>query len=234
MRGVLFHAACLEKHRKHCLEPPPRSNKRRSCDKEDDKDSSGKDPDTDRPDYQPRLEHHRGHQESVRVGYKSRKLRDGGGKTSPGRLAPHLRAAPLVRLGSLIIRIAFTWTPMLLESLAKGDTVHPFSVDQLDQIREVLAPKSFWGVNDGQPFHLDEIQYVASLAADNDSQFPIQLKGGVDLGVDSPTWNTPGIWPTKEEMRGMEWIEEDPPKTFSQGELPFGRTPQEGPGNHVS
>ena len=139
MCGVLFHAACLEKHRKHCLEPPPRSNKR-SGEGDDEKERRNKDPGTDRPDFQPRLEHRQGPEESVRVGYKSRKLRDGGGKTSPGRMAPHLRQAPLVRLGSLIIQMAFTWTPLLLDSLAKVDTKHPFSDEHLDNVRRVLAP----------------------------------------------------------------------------------------------
>ena len=108
--------------------------------------------------------------------------------------------------------MAFTWTPWLLDSLAKGDAKHPFSDEHLDKVRGVLAPAVHWGVDQGQPFHLEAIQHVATLAGDQDSQFPSLVKGRVDLGVDSPTWNTPGIWPTKEEMRGMEWVEEEPPK----------------------
>ena len=58
--GLLFHASCLEKHRKRCLEPAPRSCKRKGADGDDSEDVGAHYPGADRPDVQPRLEHHQG------------------------------------------------------------------------------------------------------------------------------------------------------------------------------
>ena len=45
---------------------------------------------------------------------------------------------------------------------------------------------------------------------DPDWEFPLTLKEGVPLGVSDPTLTSPGVWPTKEELKGEAWLGEDP------------------------
>ncbi|CAE8588429.1 unnamed protein product, partial [Polarella glacialis] len=40
-------------------------------------------------------------------------------------------------------------------------------------------------------------------AFDIDSEFPLELRHGVPLGVDEETLCSPGVWPTKEELKGQ-------------------------------
>ncbi|CAE7402536.1 ppsC, partial [Symbiodinium microadriaticum] len=40
---------------------------------------------------------------------------------------------------------------------------------------------------------------------DVDSGYPVTLKEGVPLGVDTPTLQSPGVWPLKSELIGEEW-----------------------------
>ena len=149
--------------------------------------------------------------QSVRIGYKVRPLRDGGGKYSPGRLSPPYRPYPLVRLGSVVLQIAMAWTPTFLASLQCDFKDHPFPAEAVTAVRQALAPPSMWEIAEGQPFCLDALSHLASLAGDPDWAFPQVLKEGVPLGVDEPTLHTPGVWPLKEELRGMLWEDEPPP-----------------------
>lgn len=54
----------------------------------------------------------------------------------------------------------------------------------------------------GQPFFLDHLRTMAKMANDPDSEYFEVLKHGVPLGVDIPPLRSPGIWPTKEELKG--------------------------------
>ena len=56
----------------------------------------------------------------------------------------------------------------------------------------------------GQPFYLSVMSHLAALAGDNDADFPKVLEEGVPLGMDSLTLRSPGIWPSKEELRGED------------------------------
>ena len=60
-------------------------------------------------------------------------------------------------------------------------------------------------------FLLNLVSHLASLAGDPDWEFPLTLKEGVPLGVSDPTLTSPGVWPTKEELKGEAWLGEDPP-----------------------
>ena len=187
--GLLFHAACRDEHAQHCspVDKPKKGRK-------------------DRPDHAPRPPEQDPHddEQTVRVGFKSRPLRDGGGKPSPGRQPPPRRRLPLLGIGSVILQLVFAELPLFQASLAMAKPTQPFSDQLLGSIREALAPPDKWGVTEGQPFHLDAIAHVAWLAGDPDWQFQDSLKSGVPLGVDDPPLCSPGIWPSKDEMRGME------------------------------
>ncbi|CAE8582263.1 unnamed protein product [Polarella glacialis] len=60
-----------------------------------------------------------------------------------------------------------------------------------------------WKVAKGQPFYLDLMTHTARKAFDMDSEFPLELRHGVPLGVDEETLCSPGVWPTKEELKGQ-------------------------------
>ena len=47
------------------------------------------------------------------------------------------------------------------------------------------------------------------MAGHPDWQFPLDAAEGVPLGVSEPTWRSPGVWPTKDELTGMEFDPED-------------------------
>lgn len=149
--------------------------------------------------------------QSVRIGYKVRPLRDGGGKYSPGRLSPPFRPYPLVKIGTLLLQVACAWTPLFLASLNCDLKDHPFPPTAIQAVRQAMAPAHLWDVADGQPFCLDALSYLSQLAGDPDWEFPQTLKDGVPLGVDEPTLPTPGVWPKKDELRGLLWEDEPPP-----------------------
>ncbi|CAE8641821.1 unnamed protein product, partial [Polarella glacialis] len=60
-----------------------------------------------------------------------------------------------------------------------------------------------WKVAKGKPFYLDLMTHAARKAFDIDSEFPLELRHGVPLGVDEETLCSPGVWPTKEERKGQ-------------------------------
>ncbi|CAE8634286.1 unnamed protein product, partial [Polarella glacialis] len=61
------------------------------------------------------------------------------------------------------------------------------------------------------PFYLDLMTHTARKAFDIDSEFPVELRHGVPLGVDEETLCSPGVWPTKEELKGEPPEYEDLP-----------------------
>lgn len=64
-------------------------------------------------------------------------------------------------------------------------------------------------VSDGQPFHLLLLSELAKSGRDPDWKYPQDQQVGVPLGVTTPTWSSPGIWPSKDELRGMDLDMED-------------------------
>ena len=133
----------------------------------------------------------------ARLGFKVRPLRDGGGKPSPGRSPPPLRkpVPSLVELGKKILGLANNVVDKVLESIHRQDKHHPFPPDLLVQVRS-LVPGSH------RAFFLDHLRTMAEMANDPDSQYFEVLKNGVPLGVKEPPLKSPGIWPTKEELKG--------------------------------
>ena len=76
----------------------------------------------------------------VRLGFKVRPLRDGGGKPSPGRSPPPLRkpVPSLVELGKKILGLANNVVDKVLESIHRQDKHHPFPPDLLVQVRSLV------------------------------------------------------------------------------------------------
>ena len=150
----------------------------------------------------------------VQSGFKIRPLRDGGGKPSPGRRPPPSRPqSRLQALGHQLRRLVLPKVPTIMASIHRRDREQPLEPTFLQQLRHVMA--SFVGlplheaeeVEKGQPFHLNLIHSIAGMAEDVDAEYPLQVKQGVPLGVNSPTWTSPGVWPTKDELKGEspEW-----------------------------
>ena len=93
----------------------------------------------------------------------------------------------------------------------QGNKAHPFPDTLLSKIRERLSQecqngKDHMEIAEGQPFFLNLVSSLAQRLGDPDWEYPLTLREGVPLRVSSPTLQSPGIWPTKEELRG----EEDP------------------------
>ena len=150
----------------------------------------------------------------VSHGFKVRPLKDGGGKTSPGRLPPHLRTgACAAGLGDFIKHKALPLVPDFLASTASGAKQHPFPDSVLSEIRDFILP-GHSQPDTGQPFFLDVIHSLLEEIHDVDSEYPVTLKEGVPLGVDTATLVSPGVWPLKSELIGEEWdpIEAPPPR----------------------
>ncbi|CAE7439728.1 MKK3, partial [Symbiodinium microadriaticum] len=149
----------------------------------------------------------------VAHGFKVRPLRGGGGKTSPGRLPPHFRTgADASCLGDFIKRKALPLVPEFLASTASGAKQRPFLDSVLKEIRDFILPQHSQP-DAGQPFFLDVIHKLLEDIQDVDSGYPVTRKEGVPLGVDTPTLQSPGVWPLKSELIGEEWdpIEAPPP-----------------------
>ena len=99
-------------------------------------------------------------------------------------------------------------------SLASGATAHPFQEADLEELRAILGPRHHERCP-GQPFLLDLVSHLASLSGDPDWEFPLTLKEGVP-----PTLTSPGVWPTKEELKGEAWLGEDPPPPVAHDNYP--------------
>ena len=146
----------------------------------------------------------------VQLGFRTRPLRDGGGKPSPGRLPPPLRSTTrLAQLGAKIQHLTDPFSQAVRMSISCGEQHHPFPDGLLHQIRKVMGATPEEGVAAGQPFFLTLISRLAKEAGDPDWEYPLILQEGVPLGVDEATLTTPGIWPTKEELKGIPEEYED-------------------------
>ena len=148
----------------------------------------------------------------VQLGFRTRPLRDGGGKPSPGRLVPPLRKSTgITSLGQQIIDITSEFNQAVQMSISCGEKNHPFSDATLRNIRQCLGATPEDGVAEGQPFFLTLISRLAKASGDPDWKYPLTLQEGVPIGVDEPTLTSPGVWPTKEELRGSPDDWEDLP-----------------------
>ena len=119
------------------------------------------------------------------------------------------------------VEVAFQpWIDKVRMSLASGATTHPFQEADLEELRAILGPRHLHERCPGQPFLLDLVSHLASLSGDPDWEFPLTLKEGVPLGVSDPTLTSPGVWPTKEELKGEAWLGEDPPPPVAHDNYP--------------
>ena len=145
----------------------------------------------------------------VQSGFKTRPLRDGGGKPSAGRRPPPLRPqSKLKHIGDSIAHLAQLCAQEVQRSINRGDRKHPFSRELLLETRQHIAQRigldlqTAEDMAPGQPFYLNLISALAEAGGDADAAYPTSIATGVLLGVTTPTWTSPGIWPTKEELKG--------------------------------
>lgn len=107
----------------------------------------------------------------VQSGFKTRPLRDGGGKPSP---PPPLRLhSRLAHLGEAIAELAQSCAQEVQRSINRGDRKHPFPDELLTSTRHSLAQAVGLGPEDtevaaGQPFHLNLITAIAEYGMDID------------------------------------------------------------------
>ena len=53
------------------------------------------------------------------------------------------------------------------------------------------------------------MQDLANRSGDPDCAFPTDLSQGLPLGVTAPPLHSPGIWPLKSELKGMEFVQQE-------------------------
>ena len=98
----------------------------------------------------------------VQLGFRTRPVRDGGGKPSPGNLPPPLRRTScLAQLGAKIQHLTDPISQAVRTSISCGEKHHPFSDSLLHQIRELMGATSMDAVSPGQPFFLTLISRLA-------------------------------------------------------------------------
>ena len=157
----------------------------------------------------------------LQVAFKSRPLRDGGGKPSPGRVPPPRRpASRMAHLGKKILDLVEPFISSTLWSTQCGDKHHPFPESLLDDLRSALGGSPTESPAQGQPFYLDLIHKLANQAGDPDAGFTHNLAIGVPLGVTIPPLHSPGIWPLKTELSGMEHITPDLAEPYGKANYP--------------
>ena len=152
----------------------------------------------------------------VQSGFKTRPLRDGGGKPSAGRRPPPLRPQSKIKhIGDSISHLAKGCAQDVQRSINRGERKHPFPKELLQETRRAIAQgigldyQIAEEMEPGQPFYLNLISALAEAGGDADAAYPTRVAKGVPLGVTTPTWTSPGIWPTKEELKGESPLWED-------------------------
>ncbi len=149
--------------------------------------------------------------EFVQVDNRNRPLRDGGGKTSPGRVKPAIRRpSALNPVTKILLGLAKASTvhALIMNSVNKGglDKNHPVPQEFIRECRTAVGshyqwPQSIYSdIPSGQPFLLHMVSGLGKEAGDCDWAYPLDLVEGVPLGVDSPPLPCEHVWPTKEEM----------------------------------
>ena len=123
----------------------------------------------------------------VRLGFRVRPIRDGGGKTSPGRIPPPLRSpSTLATKGPLILAKVQSVTKFQ-GSINQHEKQRAFPDALLREVRHILVGPDKDAVHQGQPFYLEAIHDLAKQMNDVDQDYPLILREGVPLGVSEPT-----------------------------------------------
>jgi hypothetical protein len=159
--------------------------------------------------------------EHIRIGHKTRPIRDGGGLQSHGRWRPSRRpGGNLGHLGQALISLTMTndLVAATLHSVGTEEEHHPYTEAILQQARYIIgeytgcpqADRDY--VPEGQPFYTRLLHHAAYTAGDTDHQFPLLTEPGLPLGVDEeldPAW---GIWPLKDAYAEGDLLntEDDP------------------------
>ena len=137
----------------------------------------------------------------VQLGFRTRPLRDGGGKPSWQRTPPPQRPkSQCPSLAKDLAALCAPWMQGFTDSIQQGNKAHPFPYTLLSKIRERLSQecqngKDHMEIAEGPPFFLNLISSLAQRLGDPDWEYPLTLREGVPLGVSSPTLKSPGIWP---------------------------------------
>ena len=150
----------------------------------------------------------------VQIGHKSRPLRDGGGKPSPGRRHPMQRTHPLRALGQALTLGTVAGSSELqpdqrppTDAMAAGlCKQYPYDDNTAQWYKQTICNycNSTDHIEPGQPFMLQTIQSLAEMAGDPDSQFPKECAEGLPLGVDEDLPDTRHIWPSKLELTNVD------------------------------
>ena len=155
---------------------------------------------------------------TVTIGHKTRPLRDGGGKPSPGRVHPAQRRWPLAALGASLTSglspqgsVSAELTPQVDDLLAGLCTSSPFPEHIHCNSAGIIARHTGTDlqVAEGQPFALGTLAALARQAGDPDHFFPLECTPGLPLGVTDPLPDTRHIWPSKQELTGVDPHETD-------------------------
>jgi hypothetical protein len=130
----------------------------------------------------------------VTTGHKSRPIRDGGGKPSPGRRHPIQRRHPLRVLGQALTagtiagstKIQPHLIPATRDLQAGTAKEYPYPDTILEEYQAKICnhTSTLPTVSEGQPFLLETIAALARQAGDPDHHFPLQCQHGLPLGVE--------------------------------------------------
>ena len=135
----------------------------------------------------------------VRLGHKTRPLRDGGGKPSLGRRHPAQRKHHLGALGIALANLARN--NMKDPDTARTTTEHAdglatdlgYKPDIMTAAHQEIAhhtePHS-GQVADSQPFRRGSLMTLAVHCADPDFLFPLRCREGLPLGMEEPLPDT--------------------------------------------
>ena len=117
-------------------------------------------------------------------------------------------------MGKRILKLAQPFYPMRRQASSF------FSDTLLQQLRETLGGQSSQEPPAGQPFYLDLMHQLATQAGDPDADFTHNLAVGVPWGVTTPPLHSPGIWPLKPELSGLEYMGRDMEEPYGKANYP--------------
>ena len=124
----------------------------------------------------------------VQSGFKTRPLRDGGGKPSSGRPPPLRPQSKIAHIGDSIAPLAQSCAQEVQMSINRGDRKHPFPQEFLQRTRQHIAQAIGLNLNateevaPGQPFYLNLISALAEAGGDADTLYPKDIATGFFLG----------------------------------------------------
>ena len=152
--------------------------------------------------------------EMITMGFRQRPIRDGAGKPSPGRMTPDKREVnqAAANIGVKVYAAVRRWEAQIHKNDAKkskNSKESPIPKELIKEVMEILADGEDTSIEDGQPLRLKVLRKMLQIAGDPDADFTLELAKGLPLGVEELVLNSPGVWPTKEEMRLAPAPEED-------------------------